>query len=56
VAGGGMATFALLLSLAGAVFGILAVNHTTSWLDSDVDQIARWRDWLDTQFTFIQGW
>lgn len=56
VAGGGMATFALLLSLAGAVFGILAVNHTTSWLDSDVDQIARWRDWIDTQFPFVKGW
>jgi hypothetical protein len=56
VAGGGVALFALLLSVAGATFGVLAMGHTASWLDSDVDQVARWRDWLDAQLPFIRDW
>jgi hypothetical protein len=56
IAGSGVAVFALLLSVGGAVLGILAMNDAATWLDSDVDQVARLRDWLDTQFTFIQDW
>jgi hypothetical protein len=56
IAGSGVAVFALLLSVGGAVLGILAMNHSATWLDSDVDQVARLRDWLDTQFTFIKDW
>jgi hypothetical protein len=56
VAGSGLAVFALLLSVGGAVLGVLAMNHSATWLDSDVDQVARLRDWLDAQFTFIRDW
>jgi hypothetical protein len=56
VAGGGMALFALLLSVGGAVLGVLAITDATPWLDSDVDQVAKLRDWLDSQFTFMKGW
>ena len=56
VAGAGLAVFALLLSVGGAVLGVLAMNHTVPWLDSDVDQIARLRDWLDAQLPFMQDW
>ncbi|GIJ47541.1 hypothetical protein Val02_44270 [Virgisporangium aliadipatigenens] len=56
IAGGGLALFALILSVGGAVLGVLAMNHTTGWLDSDIDQVARLRDWIDTQLPFMQGW
>jgi hypothetical protein len=56
IAGSGLAVFALLLSVGGAVLGILAMNHSATWLDSDVDQVARLREWLDAQFTFMQDW
>jgi hypothetical protein len=56
IAGSGMAVLALLLSVGGAVLGVLAMNDSATWLDSDVDQVARLRDWLDTQFTFMRDW
>ena len=56
IAGGGLAVFALLLSISGAVLGVLAMTGSVSWLDSDVDQVARLRDWLDAQFPFMQDW
>jgi hypothetical protein len=56
VAGGGTAMFALVLSVAGAVLGVLAITGATPWLDSDVDQVAKLRDWLDAQFPFMKGW
>jgi hypothetical protein len=56
IAGGGLAVFALLLSIGGAVLGVLAMNHTVPWLDSDVDQVARLRDWLDVQLPFMRDW
>ena len=56
ITGGSLAVLALLLSVGGAVLGVLAMNHTVPWLDSDVDQVARLRDWLDTQLPFMQDW
>jgi hypothetical protein len=56
VAGGGLSVFALLLSVGGAVLGVLAMTGTVSWLDSDVDQVARLREWLDAQFPFMSDW
>jgi hypothetical protein len=56
IAGGGLAVFALLLSISGAVLGVLAMTGSVSWLDSDVDQVARLRDWIDAQFPFMQDW
>jgi hypothetical protein len=56
VAGSGLAVLALLLSVGGAVLGVLAMNHVATWLDSDVDQVARLRDWLDAQLPFMSDW
>jgi len=56
VTGSTMALLALILSVAGPVLAILAMNHSATWLDSDVDQVARLRDWLDTQVPFIRSW
>jgi hypothetical protein len=56
VTGKGVALLALVASLAGLALAILAVSHTTSWLDSSVDQVARARDWLDTQMSWLKGW
>jgi hypothetical protein len=56
VAGGGLSVFALLLSVGGAVLGVLAMTGTVTWLDSDVDQVSRLRDWLDAQFPFMSDW
>ena len=56
VTGSGLAVFALLLSVGGAVLGVLAMTHSVSWLDSDVDQVSRLRDWFDAQFPFMQDW
>jgi hypothetical protein len=56
VTGSTMAVLALILSVGGGVLGILAMNHTAHWLDSDVDQIARLRDWLDAQLPFLRSW
>src|SRR5690348_13738226 len=44
VNGRGVAFLGLLFSIAGIVFAVLAMNHVTSWLNSDVDQVARVRD------------
>jgi hypothetical protein len=56
VAGGGLSVFALLLSVGGAVLGVLAMTGTVSWLDGDVDQVSRLRDWLDAQLPFMSDW
>ncbi|GIJ72070.1 hypothetical protein [Virgisporangium ochraceum] len=56
IAGGGLSAFALLLSIGGAVLGVLAMYGSVSWLDSDVDQVSRLRDWLDTQLPFMSNW
>jgi hypothetical protein len=56
IAGGGLAVFALLLSISGAVLGVLAITGSVTWLDSDVDQVSRLRDWLDAQMPFMQNW
>jgi hypothetical protein len=56
VTGKGVAMLGLLASLAGVLFAIFAMNHTASWLDSDVDQVGKLRDWLDTQLPWLQSW
>jgi hypothetical protein len=56
IAGGGLSAFALVLSIGGAVLGVLAMYGSVPWLDSDVDQVSRLRDWLDTQLPFMSGW
>jgi hypothetical protein len=56
VTGRGVAMLGLLGSLAGIVLGVVAMTDMVSWLDSDVDQVARFHDWLDAQFPFLQDW
>jgi hypothetical protein len=56
VAGRGLGAFGVLLSAAAIVFAILAMTHTASWLDSDVDQVAKLRDWLDVQMPWMSSW
>jgi len=56
VTGKGVALLGLLTSLTGVLFAIFAMNHTAAWLDSDIDQVSRLRDWLDTQLPWLQNW
>ncbi|WP_433085162.1 hypothetical protein ACQP1P_09755 [Dactylosporangium sp. CA-052675] len=56
VAGRGLGTLGVLISGAAVVFGILAMTGQVSWLDSDVDQVARLNDWLDTQLPWMKDW
>jgi len=56
VAGRGLGTLGVLLSGTAVVFGILAITGQVSWLDSDVDQVARLNEWLDAHVSFIKDW
>ncbi|MER7277745.1 hypothetical protein ABT369_25220 [Dactylosporangium sp. NPDC000244] len=56
VAGRGLGTLGVLISGAAVVFGILAMTGQVSWLDSDVDQVARLNDWLDAQLPWMKDW
>jgi hypothetical protein len=56
VAGGGLASFALLISVAGIVVAALALGHASTWLDSDADQVTRARDWLDARLPWLADW
>jgi hypothetical protein len=56
VNGRGVAFLGLLFSIAGIVFAVLAMNHVTSWLNSDVDQVARLRDWLNLHMSWLKRW
>ncbi|WP_433217631.1 hypothetical protein ACQP00_10215 [Dactylosporangium sp. CS-047395] len=56
VAGRGLGTLGVLISGTAVVFGILAMTGQVSWLDSNVDQVARLNDWLDTQLPWMKDW
>jgi hypothetical protein len=56
VTGRGVAVLGLLGSILGIVFGILAMNGTVSWLNSDVDQVAQLRDWLNNHVEWLRRW
>ncbi|MFF5232256.1 hypothetical protein [Dactylosporangium sp. NPDC000521] len=56
VAGRGLGTLGVLFSGTAVVFAILAITGQVSWLDTDVDQVARLNDWLDTKVTWIKDW
>ncbi|WP_433058215.1 hypothetical protein [Dactylosporangium sp. CS-033363] len=56
VAGRGLGTLGVLISGTAVVFGILAMTGQVSWLDTDVDQVARLNDWLDTQLPWMKNW
>jgi hypothetical protein len=50
------ALFGRAFSIAGVVFGILAVNKALPWLDGGADQAARLRDWLDAHWSWLRRW
>lgn len=56
VAGRGIGTLGVLFSGTAVVFAILALTGQVSWLDSDVDQVARLNEWLDAQFPWMRDW
>ncbi|GAA3190815.1 hypothetical protein ACFO1B_50290 [Dactylosporangium siamense] len=56
VAGRGTGTLGVLFSGTAVVFAILALTGQVSWLDSDVDQVARLNEWLDAQFPWMRDW
>lgn len=56
VAGRGTGTLGVLFSGTAVVFAILAITGQVSWLDTDVDQVARLNDWLDTQVPWMRDW
>jgi hypothetical protein len=56
VAGRGLGTLGVLFGGTAVVFAILAVTGQVSWLDTDVDQVARLNEWLDTKVTWIKDW
>jgi hypothetical protein len=51
-----VALLGLLFSIAGVVFGVLALTRSVAWLNGDADQAGQLRDWLDSQFTWLKGW
>jgi hypothetical protein len=56
VTGHHVALFGLVFSIAGVVLGVLAINKTASWLNVDVDQVSRLRDWLNTEWSWLKRW
>ena len=50
VAGRSDALFGLLLSLGAILIGILAFSGQYDWPNADADTVARFREWLDSQF------
>jgi hypothetical protein len=38
------------------VFSVLALTHSVSWLDSNVDQVAKLRDWVNVQMPWMKSW
>ncbi|MDG6108965.1 hypothetical protein Daura_10320 [Dactylosporangium aurantiacum] len=56
VAGRGTGTLGVLLSGTAVIFAILAITGQVSWLDTDVDQVARLNSWLDAQFPWMRDW
>lgn len=56
VAGRGTGTLGVLFSGTAVVFAVLAITGQVSWLDSDVDQVARLNQWLDAQFPWMRDW
>jgi hypothetical protein len=56
VAGRGTGTLGVLFSGTAVVFAILALTGQVSWLNSDVDQVARLNEWLDARFSWMKDW
>jgi hypothetical protein len=56
VTGRGLGSFGLLVGVASIVLSALALAHATSWLDSNVDQVAAFRNWVNLQLPWMRNW
>jgi hypothetical protein len=56
VTGHHVALLGLAFSIAGVVFGILAINRSLPWLDGGADQAAQLRDWLNSHWSWLGRW
>jgi hypothetical protein len=56
VTGHHVALFGLLFSIAGVVFGILAINKSLPWLNGGADQAGQFRDWLNSHWSWLKRW
>jgi hypothetical protein len=56
VTGHHVALLGLAFSIAGVVFGILAINRSLPWLDGGADQAAQLRGWLDSHWSWLGRW
>jgi hypothetical protein len=56
VAGRGLGMLGLLVSFVAIAFSVLALTHSVSWLDSNVDQVAKLRDWVNVQLPWMKNW
>jgi VIT1/CCC1 family predicted Fe2+/Mn2+ transporter len=56
VAGRGLGALGLLVGFVAIVFSVLALAHAASWLDSNVDQVAKLRDWVNVQLPWMKSW
>ncbi|HEV7899896.1 MAG TPA: hypothetical protein VGP31_18840 [Planosporangium sp.] len=56
VTGHHVALLGLAFSIAGVVFGVLAINRSLPWLDGGADQAAALRDWLDGHLPWLSRW
>ncbi|MGC9665646.1 hypothetical protein ACNTMW_03710 [Planosporangium sp. 12N6] len=56
VTGHHVALLGLAFSIAGVVFGILAISRAVPWLDGGADQAAALRDWLDARLPWLSHW
>ncbi|GGM14093.1 hypothetical protein ACFFX1_31825 [Dactylosporangium sucinum] len=56
VAGRGLGTLGVLASGTAIVFAIIAMTGQVSWLDSNVDQVARLNGWLDAKLPWMKDW
>jgi hypothetical protein len=55
VTGHSVALLGLACGVFAIVLGVLAMGHQISWLDSRTDEVARFRDWLDTQMPWLKN-
>jgi beta-phosphoglucomutase-like phosphatase (HAD superfamily) len=56
VTGHHVALLGLAFSIAGVVFGVLAINRSLPWLDGGADQATQLRDWLNSHWSWLSRW
>jgi hypothetical protein len=56
VTGHSVALLGLACSLVAIVLGVLAISGNLSWLDSNTDEVARLRDWLNAHISWFKNW